>query len=299
MVNKRINGKFLIGLLVVFVCIGSIFTQSVSAQQQRSVKSFPIEVKASVGDFFLNLCGWMSPYASIVLTSDDIFMGATVADKGGNWAFKDLLIRRGFSRFCLTSIDFHRLGESEVCISIPPAQEAVTMCEIFLPPTLGLSRNQVPAGGKVLAFGYTMPGAKVTLHLSNGQKLETYADGNGYYVFELEGIAAGKYQLYATANYKDKESLKPSKTLELIALSWWDQFWAWLQWLWSVLWGFFTSLGLGPIWIGLPLILLIVLLILKLWPEKFTFIYESKLLGFLPGRHQKKLHHFWMEGVGY
>lgn len=294
---KISNFKFQICLFVVLVCIGSILVQSTSAQS-RSVKTFPIEVKASVGDFYLNLSGWMSPYASIILTSDGVFMGASVADKGGNWSFKDVLIRAGFSRFCLTSIDFHRLGESEVCFTIPPANQSISMKDIFLPPTLGLSRNEVPAGGKVLAFGYTMPGAKVTLNLSNGQKLETFADGTGYYVFELNNIPAGKYQLFATAHYHEKDSLKPSKTIELLSLGWWEQFLAWLRWLWGLLVGLFTSLGLGPLWIGLPLLLLIILLILKLWPERFTFIYESRLLGFLP-KHHKNLHHFWMDGVGF
>lgn len=291
--------KFKILLLAIFVpLLLCLFVSATHAATQRSAKTAPIKVYGTVGDFFLNLCGWMSPYANIILTSKGEYMAATTADKGGNWIFKDILIRRGFSDFCLTAIDFHRLGESETCFKIPPAQEAITMCEIFLPPTLGLSRNEVPAGGKVQAFGYTMPGAKVYLHLSDGRVLETYADGTGYYVFELDNIPAGKYQLYATANYHAKDSLKPSKTIELIALGWLDQFLAWLKWLWSVLVGLFTSLGLGPLWIGLPLLLLIVLLILKLWPEKFTFIYENKLLAFIP-KPEKKLHHFWMDGVGY
>ncbi len=241
----------------------------------------------------------MSPYASIVLTSNGIFMSSTVADKGGNWSFEDILINAGFSQFCLTAIDFYRLGESTTCFNIEPAKGNVTISDIFLPPTLGLSRNEVEAGGKVMAFGYTMPGAKVYLYLSDGRRLETYADGNGYYVFLLENIPAGKYQLYATANYKQKDSLKPSKTIELVALGWLDQFFAFLRRLWEYLTNLFTSLGLGPLWIGIPLLLLIITLILKLWPERFTFIYESKLLAWLPGHKQKKLHHFWMDGVGY
>jgi hypothetical protein len=254
-----------------------------------------VKVSASVGEFRLNLSGWMSPYASIVLSSNGIFMGATVADKGGNWSFIDILINHGFSQFCLTAIDFYRLGESTTCFNIKPADSNVTMQDIFLPPTLGLSRNEVAAGGKVLAFGYTMPGAKVYLHLSDGRTLETFADGNGYYVFSLENIPAGKYQLYATANYKAKDSLKPSKTIELVALGWFDQFLRNLARLWAYLVDLFTSIGLGPLWIGLPLLLLIVVLILKLWPERFTFIYESKLLAWLPKR-EKTLHHAWMFG---
>lgn len=296
--------KYLSLVVFVSVLVYSTFflatAASVNAQQTRSLTAPSVDVQALVGDFYLNLCGWMSPYASIILSSQGTFMASTVADKGGNWAFKDLLIRRGFSSFCLTSIDFHRLGESEVCLDIPPAEGPVTMCEIFLPPTLGLSRNEVPAGGKVLAFGYTMPGAKVFLHLSDGRVLETFADGSGYYVFELDGLPAGEYEIYATAKYKEKDSLKPSRTLALKVLSLWDQFLAWLRWLWGLLVGLFTSLGLGPLWLGLPLLLLIILLILKLWPEKFTFIYESKLLAWLPGPHkEKRLHHWWMEGVGF
>jgi hypothetical protein len=257
-------------------------------------------VSGTVGEFQLNLFGWVSPYASVILSSNGVFMGATVADKIGDWSFVNIYIKRGFSGFCLTAIDFYRLGESETCLKIPPAEETVTMRDIFLPPTLGLSRNEVPAGGKVLAFGYTMPNAKVILHLSNGQLLQTMADAKGYYQFELDKIPAGKYQLFATANYQSKDSLKPSKTVELIALSWWEQFIAWLAWLWKIIRKFFTSIGLGPLWIGLPLLGLIIWLILKLWPEKFTFIYESRLLAFLPLPHkEKKLHHWWMEGVGY
>ena len=288
---------------VLFICliglIGLIGPIVPSARARIIQSNNPsVQVSGTVGEFQLNLYGWMSPYASIILTSNGVFMGSTVADKSGDWSFINIYIKRGFSGFCLTAIDFYRLGESETCLKIPPAQETVTMRDIFLPPTLGLSRNEVPAGGKVLAFGYSMPNAKVTLHLSNGQVLQTMADSKGYYVFELDKIPAGKYQLFATAHYQQKDSLKPSKTVELIALSWWEQFLAWLRWLWSIIRQFFTSIGLGPLWIGLPLLLLITLLILKLWPEKFTFIYESRLLAFLP-RPEKKLHHWWMEGVGF
>lgn len=285
----------------VAACIVSLLlfvASSLVSAQTFKFANPPVKVSGSVGEFRLNLSGWMSPFASIVLSSNGIFMASTVADRAGNWSFIDILINKGFSTFCLTAIDFYRLGESVTCFTIKPATQNVTMKDIFLPPTLGLSRNEVPAGGKVFAFGYTMPGSKVYLHLSDGRVLETFADGNGYYVFTLDNLAAGKYQLYATAHYKEKDSLKPSRTLELLSLSWWDQFLAWLRWLWSFLIQLFTSMGLGPLWLGIPLLLLIMLLILKLWPERFTFIYESKLLAFLPG-HDKKLHHFWMEGVGY
>lgn len=282
-----------------FVSIGILALASVASAHalvKTSVTPSKVQVQASVGDLTLNLSGWMSPYASIVMTSNGVFMASTVADRGGNWSFSDILITRGFSSFCLTAVDFYRLGESVTCFNTPPAMSNVVMSDIFLPPTLGLSRNEVPAGGKVLAFGYTMPGSKVSLHLSDGRVLETYADGKGYYVFSLDKIPAGKYQLFATSQYKQKDSLKPSKTIELTALSGVDQLIAWLKKLWEYIVALLTSLGLGPLWLGIPLLLLITVLILKLWPERFTFIYESKLLAWWP-KSEKKLHHAWF--VGY
>src|ERR1035437_3125257 len=162
---------------------------------------FQVPAQAQVGKFYLNLSGYISPYASVVLTIDGIFVRATVADAGGNFSISGVLIKEGFSHFCLEAVDFKRLGDSYTCFDIPPAKGDVTMKEIFLPPTLGLSKNVIAEGGETLAYGYTMPGAEVTLYLSNGQKLTTYADSTGYYIFHIKGLKAGNYNLYARALY--------------------------------------------------------------------------------------------------
>jgi len=80
----------------------------------------------------------------------------------------------------------------------------------LLAANLGLSRKTVTEGGSATAFGYTMPGAKVTLHI-NGELLTTTADASGYYQFLLKSLKAGTYSLYATANYQQKDSLSPTK----------------------------------------------------------------------------------------
>jgi hypothetical protein len=260
---------------------------------------FQVPAQAQVGKFYLNLSGYISPYASVVLTIDGIFVRATVADAGGNFSISGVLIKEGFSHFCLEAVDFKRLGDSYTCFDIPPAKGDVTMKEIFLPPTLGLSKNVIAEGGETLAFGYTMPGAQVTLYLSNGQKLTTFADETGYYVFHIKNLKAGKYSLYARAIYNHKESLAPTRTVQLRSLSWWEQFIAFIQSILKNIQKFFSSWALGPLWIGLPIIILIIILILKLWPEKFTFIYQSRLIIFFTRafrRPKKPLHHAWWMG---
>ncbi|MBI5044693.1 MAG: carboxypeptidase regulatory-like domain-containing protein [Candidatus Levybacteria bacterium] len=256
----------------------------------------PVKVSARIGEFYLNLSGFASPFASIILTSNGVFYRSTVADQNGFWAFKDILINRNFSSFCLQHIDYKNIGESTTCLSIPAANNNIDKKNIFLPPTIGLQRSQITAGGNAVVFGYTMPGATVTIHLQDGTTYTVVADKDGYYELTLKNLKAGVYELYATAVYDGKSSENPSNTVKLVALSWLGQLLQWLKdffrWLWNVLTGF----GLGPLWIILPLIPLIVYLLLKLWPEKFTFVYNNKMyLFFHPER--KKLHHSWF--VGY
>ena len=260
---------------------------------------FKIPVQGQVGKLFLSLSGYISPYASVVLTIDGLFVRATVADAGGNFSISGVLIKEGFTSFCLEAVDFKRLGDSYTCFNVPPAKDNVIMNDIFLPPTLGLSKNVIAEGGETLAYGYTMPGAEVTLYLSNGQKLTTTADSTGYYIFHIKNLKAGNYSLYAKAFYNHKESLAPTKKLQLRALSLWEQIIAFIQSIINNIIKFFTSFALGPLWLGLPILILIIILILKIWPEKFTFIYQSRLIIFFARgfrKPKKPLHHAWWLG---
>jgi hypothetical protein len=283
--------KFLPIALITVVLLAIIAVQYVSAQTiNASSVGLQTDVQASVGQFYLNLWGYTSPFASISLTFDGVFMRATVADEKGNFIISQVLIKAGFTSFCLDAIDFKRIGESYTCFTIPPATDSVTMKDIFLPPTLGLSRTTINVGGKATAFGYTMPRAKVTLHL-NQQLITFYADASGYYEYDIKNLAVGTYSLYATANYQQKESLVPSKKLQLQALSqsqqisnqvgqtvsnWWDQLLRFLRnWLWN------------PLWLVIPIIILIIILIRKLWGKHLPVIVKKK---------SRLLHHSWWMG---
>jgi len=279
-------------LLLFFGFVFLSFRGNAQAQEFSKTK-----VEARVGEFHLNVSGYISPYASIIMTSDGIFLRATVADRYGMFSFVDILINKGLSHFCLEAVDFRRIGTSYTCFNFNPAKGDITMKDIFLPPTLGLSRTEIAENAEVIAFGYTMPGAVVTLHLSNGTTLTTYADSTGYYEFHLKGLKAGSYDLYSTAKYDNKESLVPTKKLHLRALSWWEQVVAFLLDLWRRFTKLLTSVYLNPLWLAVPILISIIILVLKIWPEKFTYIYNSKLISILPGFKKKKLHHAWF--IGY
>ncbi len=294
--RKNLLDFFLCSLLLV-ILLPLLASGKAFSQFRYPVGSFKTEVTAAVGDFYLNLSGFISPFASVVLTSDGVFMRSAVADGSGNFFISQVLIGRSFSHFCLEAIDFRRIGDSITCFTFSPATGSITMKDIFLPPTLGLSKTEIAEGKSVIAFGFTMPGATVTLIFSNGQTLTTVADASGYYSFNINNLKAGKHELYAKAEYKNKESLTPTKKVELRSLSWWEQFLAFLKDLLNRVGKFFTSLSLGSLWLMLPILILIIILIFKLWPEKFSFISGGKLFATLPRDDEKLLHHWWW--VGY
>lgn len=290
--------KKILSITILFVILLNILISSTGAVSSSLKSSSRTNVSASVGEFTLSVSGEISPNASIVMTdSEGTFLRAGVADKRGNFSISQVLIKKGFSGFCLTAIDFKRLGESTTCFSFAPAQGSINMPDLFLPPTMGLLKNEITAGSDAFAYGYTMPFAAVTMYLNDGTRFTVSADATGYYKFTIKNLKAGSYQLFANAKYQGKQSLDPTKRLRLRALSLWEQILAFIKDLLRRIYQLFTSTGLGPLWLLIPLLILIIILILKLWPERFTFIYQSKLIKFLSKRFGKRrLHHWWWLG---
>ena len=295
MKNYDVFRRLLTTLFVTCLLVVLVSRCPMASAKTASIVAPEVTVTARVGEFYLDLSGYASPFASVILTSNGVFYRSTVADQNGFWAIHDILVNRNFSDFCLEHIDYKNIGSSTTCLKIPPVAGNIVKKDIFLPPTIGLQRSQIRAGGNGVVFGYTMPGATVTIHQDNGKTYQVTADEHGYYELTLKNLSAGTYQLFATAHYNGRESLSPSKTVTLTALSWWGQILLWLKEFFTWLWKLLTGLGLGPLWLILPLIPLIIFLLLKLWPERFTFIYNNEMYMFFHPR--KKLHHSWF--VGY
>ncbi|HYM65291.1 MAG TPA: hypothetical protein VES68_02295 [Candidatus Sulfotelmatobacter sp.] len=255
-------------------------------------------VEGRVGNLYLSISGYASPFAFISLVINGVTLRTTIADENGVFYIPDVLIKSGLTSFCLVTVDFRHVGSSESCFNVPPVKISLDKKDILLPPTLALTKTEIAEGENTTAYGYTMPGAEVTLYLSNGQKYLLKADKNGYFRLELKGLKAGKYTIYATSKYKTFESSSPTKKLSVHVLNWWEQFLRFLKDLWDKFIKLFTSWSLGPLWLVIPILILIIILIVKLWKDKFTSIL-ARILHFLfaliPRR--RKLHHFWW--VGY
>ena len=299
--HNTINVKKILPILlglILFFGIGSFAFAQIAPPFGGGLSS---RVAGSVGELYLTVSGYASPYASISLYINNIFVRGGTANDKGEFYISDVLIRDGLTGFCLKTVDFRHVGESESCFKTPPAKESIDKKQIFLPPTLALSKTDIAEGETTVAYGYTMPGADVVLRLDNGKTYNLKADKNGYFRLELKGLKAGKYSIYATATYKSFVSSSPVKKLSVHVLGWWEQFLKFLLDLFNKLLKIFTSWSLGILWLVIPIIILIIILIIKIWKEKFVSIFSVfprmvRFVYFLIPR-KRKLHHAWW--VGY
>lgn len=274
------------------VAFGAVATQS-------GTTNITVTISGNV----LSLSGYIAPFASIVLTVNGNVITSTTADAAGNFSFSNVAVPKATSTVCLDAVDFKKLGTSKACISVIPIDGVITKTGIFLPPTLGVQRTDVFVGDSALAFGYGMPGATITVHVNSSKGCTVTAESTGYYTCNITIQKVGSYELYADAVlnnkpteqqlYKilikgitvSKPSITPGPTvsplpeLNLFAIPWW-------------------------VWLLLVLIsiILIIILLRKFKPEAlptvgvpafkinhaFDFLFKSR-----------KLHHWWMKGVGY
>jgi hypothetical protein len=202
--------------LLVFVLF--FFATSVLWAQTPTPVSRTVDVQARVGDFSVTISGYASPFASVVLTSGTTTLGTTTADANGNFTFSNVLVNKGFSSFCLTSIDFKRLGEAEGCLTFTPLYQTTTIREVFIPPTIGAFRKRISVGDEGIIWGYTMPRSTVTITIIGGKLITRTADNQGYYEYR-EKFAAGKYTLTSKAVYLNINSLPPTKSVEVESLT--------------------------------------------------------------------------------
>lgn len=242
----------------------------------------------------LDLSGFVSPFASIVMTSDDKFIRSTSADKDGNFSLSQIEVKKGFSSFCLEVVDFKRVGDSQTCFKIAPVTTNTTKTNIFLPPTIGLTARKIGPKATSVGFGYGMPGSEVTVHISDSVSLTAVADQNGLYKVEIKNLKPGTYSLFATAKFYSKNSEVPNKRIQLESLSAaggaQEQLRTLLGKIWNAFVRFFKSYG----WFVIPAFILLIILLVKRFKKRILKAMgkevEEKDVN---GPH---LHHYWMLG---
>lgn len=263
--------------MFVFISLGFFMLQLANAHvvfaqiDSVSTSSGATSVQATVPGVALTVSGIVAPSATVALLSPDgiIYRGA-VADANGNFAFENILLPKSLSQFCIESIDVKRLGNSLACFPLATKEKEEVVDDIFLPPTLGLQRQEIIAGSDAVVFGYSMPEADVTIRLNREQSFSVRTDASGYYEYTIPDLSVGSYQMVAGAYYEAKPSapsLRPA-LLQAVSLT--------------------QALEMNPSWFILPTIVLLFIVAAFVFRSRIRSLFEKKT---------KKLHHWWF--VGY
>lgn len=298
---QRMGWYILVGFLTYF----TTFIIPVASFAAVASQSAEVNVQVTINGYALYISGYLAPYASITLTSNGTVFASTTADANGNFSFPSVKVAKGFTIFCLDGVDYKRLGESEACFTIPPVVAPYSRTGIFLPPTVGVFRTNVDVGNNALVFGYGMPKALISIKLDNTAVCEKTADEGGYYECNVLIQKAGDHEVYADAKLDGKASEPQLKRVLIkglgivkiptptpsIAKTITD-----------------ILFGLPGILIALSLLLLLIILIIILL-RRYHPAWLPRI--YLPnpkeGLHsawdslfrERKLHHWWMKGVGY
>ena len=292
----------LLFLLACFITLAEGVWAQTSTPTPLPTQSSDVNVKVTINGFLLTLSGYLAPYASITLVSNGNVFASTVADPNGNFTFSSVRVAKGFTSFCLDGIDYKRLGESEACFTIPPVTGAYSKSGIFLPPTLGVFRANVNVGDKALVFGYGMPGAHIKVHLDNSVACEKNADSGGYYECNILISKEGDHKVYADATLNNKPSEPQLKRVLIKGIALVKQVTPVVPRVPAI------SFGLPEFLIALFLLLLLIvalIVILRRFKPKWipavpvpnpVVVYKHIFHALFRDR---RLHHYWMKGVGF
>ncbi len=269
-----------------------------------ATQSAQTNVQVTVAGYSLSVSGYIAPFASVVLTINNTVITSTTADAQGNFSFSNVTVPKATSTICFDAVDYKKLGQSEACVSVTPINGVITKTGIFLPPTLGVQRTDVQIGDDALAFGYGMPGARITVHLNGNTGCSVIADIGGYYACNIKIQKAGNNELFADSVLAGKPSEQQLKKILIQGIS-----------------GFKptagpTPSGLGqlpgfnlfeiPWWVWLLLVLIVIILIIILLRKYRPTALPGIPVPSIKINHafdflfkKRKLHHHWMKGVGY
>lgn len=243
-----------------------------------------VDLKARVGKYYFSISGYASPFASVVMKSNSVAIASTMANPEGNFLIEKVSVSEGFSEFCLEAIDIKKIGDTSSCFNIAPVTKDTKLANIFIPPTIALSAKKILPGSSVFASGYSMPNAEVILNISSDIVINTKAETSGYYKIEIKDLEPGKYSLFASAIYENRNSEKPDKRVELESLSLVGFI------LQNLIWIFLILLAV------ISMIILLFILLRRKLKEKIEKI--KKLLGkkSLSRADKKPSHHSWFLG---
>lgn len=194
-----------------------------------------IQVTATIGDRHLDLYGYTSPQALIILEGIGIYDSA-YADNNGYFILSTLYSSSSPREACLSSKDQLGRLSPPVCLPSFPIDKDIKIGPVIMPPTVSLDKKDYYVDDKVILSGQTIPNTEIDLSVFGDSdntlslirtveaftfpKLKVNSDDKGNFSVDLPSSAPEKFRLFAQT-YFNKFSSSTSNKLSLEIMPIW------------------------------------------------------------------------------
>lgn len=164
------------------------------------------------------ILGRAYPESKVTVLKDGVVEGAIAADEKANFAFEITDITAGIHTFGVWAEDSdgHR-GRTYSFTTNIRENTITTIDNIFLPPTIDVTKEKVEKGDDMGILGQTTPGSTIKLHINSEEDIvkEFQAKKNGtwFYRFDTALVEKGTHKTRARAVSLDPEKLTSTFSL--------------------------------------------------------------------------------------
>ena len=161
----------------------------------------------------VNFSGFSSPFARIHIVQNGKTIATTLADSNAHFEFSLSGLVNNVYLFSIYSEDSNDRKSSFLSLPIYIKTSAtINIDNIYLPPTIDISKTEVKRGNSIYIFGKSIPNSLVTISLNNYNSEYIYkvtSDDKGIYFYNLNtfGLNNGNYNIKSKYNFNNKESL--------------------------------------------------------------------------------------------
>lgn len=186
-----------------------------------------VQVTATIGDRHIDLYGYTSPRALIILEGVGIY-NSTYADSNGYFTLSTLYSSLSPREACLNSKDQLGRLSSPVCLPPFPIDNDIKIGPVIMPPTVSLDKKDYYIDDEVVLSGQTIPDTEIDLSVFSGDshntltlikpveaftfpKLKISSDEKGNFSASLPSSSPEKFRLFAQANFNKFSSSNSNK----------------------------------------------------------------------------------------
>lgn len=157
----------------------------------------------------VDIKGLAYPHTKVVILKDGVIVATTTADPGAAFSVKIANLNPGEYVFGVYAEDSKNLKSAPISFAVTVGRGiAVSIDNVFLAPTIGVSSTSVRRGEPIGIFGTTAPSASVALHVHSTpeytQQIAASTTGTWFKQFDTSTLQPGSHVTFSRSSLDDR-----------------------------------------------------------------------------------------------